>query len=68
MFYQPRWRSRQRHLCLSECLLTSPFDICYIIILYTVMSNKGICLSVCLSDNTIRPNSRYISISKNDVL
>ena len=46
MFYQPRWRSRQRHLCLSECLLTSSFDIFYIIILYTAMSNKGICLSV----------------------
>ena len=45
MFYQPRWHSRQRHLCLSECLLTSSFDIFYIIILYTVMSNKGI--SVC---------------------
>ena len=46
MFYQPRWRSQQRHLCLSECLLTSSFDIFYIIILYSVMSNKGVCLSV----------------------
>ena len=44
MFFQSRWRSRQRHLNvrLSECILTSSIDI------ITILSNKGTCLSVCL--------------------